>query len=131
MATRTVEAGLKWYVTIKDMPHEQGFSYPVLQWSYGEDGFRGGELELWPVQGTIVFTDRRPEGPEEEPRIFDDPKKALAMVETYGWGKPHGFDGAFAAMQLARRSFPPKDSQAAQGTFDDLKLVWQAVVEPA
>lgn len=59
-SAKKADEKLGWHMSIREIPHQVGISYPVFEWSYGyKEGFRGGELHAWPLQGLFVFTDRR------------------------------------------------------------------------
>jgi len=117
--------GLTWHLSLKDMPHKGGFSYPVFEWSYGyKDGFRGGELRAWPPQGILVFETRRGEGPFR----FDNIDEAQAKVDEFGWGVPPHLDKVFQDIQATKSKFPVKGLDETVKIFGQLKEKWEALI---
>lgn len=112
---------LAWHASVREMPHVNGFSYPVFEWSYGmKEGMRGGEVRVWSLQKSFSHINRR-EGHE----YTTDADGALAWAEEMGWGEPPHFIEVLAALQ----DMPtPSDPEAAVAGFDALKAQWEKLV---
>ena len=125
-----VNPDLGWFMSIHEMPHVKGFSYPVFEWSFGsKDGLRGGELRAWSLQNMLVFEDRRE--PVEMPKggwKFKSVKEALAKIDEYGWGEPPYIDEVFTAMTETNNQFPVECLEIAERIFQNLKKAWAAVI---
>lgn len=127
---KRVDSELKWFMSIRKMPHVSGFSYPVFEWSFGyKNGLRGGELRAWSLQGGLVFEDRR--APIEMPKYgwrFKSIEEALAKIDEYGWGEPPYIDEVFQAMIEAKSRFPVECLELAERIFQNLKEEWSAII---
>jgi len=135
MATNTAEGKLSWIMSVRDMPHQAGFSYPVFEWSFGnKDGIRGGELRAWPLQGILVFEDRR--APTEMPEggwRFQTVGEAIEKINEYGWGNPPHLDEVFKQALETKAKFPLKSSkensvEEAKRIFKELQQKWETLV---
>ena len=125
--TKKVEDSLEWTMAVKERPHRDGFSYPVFEWSFGsESEFSGGELRAWPLQGTLIFQDRR----ESEPWRFQSVEEALAKVDEYGWGEPPNVDEVFQDALSTHNRLQEEGvqgSEEAEKIFKELKEKWEAL----
>ena len=109
------------------MPHQSGLSYPVFEWSFGrKDGIRGGELLAWPLQGLLVFQDRRG-GLEWK---YESVEEALEKVDEYGWGEPPYIDEVFQDTIDTKGQFPIESTEAAEAIFEELRQKWTALAAP-
>ena len=109
----------KWFATVKEMPHAKGFSYPVFEWSYGNDIMRGGEVRVWSLQKKLSFIDRR------DDEKITDAEGALAFVEHMCWGEPPRFIEVLAALD-ALPAF--HNLEEAVAGFGALKAQWEKLV---
>jgi hypothetical protein len=124
-AKRAEEEGPAWHMTVRNMPHKEGFSYPVFQWSYGfKKGLRGGELRVWPLQEILVFEARRGEGPF----IFHTIEEAMVKVNEYGWGEPPHLQEVFLDAQKLKAN-PPKNIKELKNFFAELKRKWEELAK--
>lgn len=132
MVTEKVETKPGWIMSVQEMPHRAGFSYPVFEWSFGfEGGIRGGELRAWPLQGILVFEDRR--APIEMPEggwVFRTIDEAITKINKYGWGKPPHLDKVFEQTLATKAKFPLKRSKKdpikeAKQVFKKLQQEWK------
>ncbi len=118
---------LSWHMSIREVPHDSGISYPVFEWSYGfKEGFRGGELRAWPIRGELVFRERR----EQDDSKFHTVEKALVKINEYGWGKPPHLDEVFQIMLATKAQLPAKGLENAKKIFNELRQKWQALINP-
>lgn len=144
MSELAVKQEFDWYMSVKDMPHQAGFSYPVFEWSFGQkDGFRGGELQAWAPQGILVFQDRRDialtvEERQSHPVDEDghtmkfDPDQSEKLIhiltEGYGWGEPPHFREILQDVTEAKAKFPVDSKEKAEKIFAELKEKWGVLV---
>ena len=134
MAVETAESEMCWHMSVQEMPHKGGFSYPVFVWSYGfKKGIRGGELRAWSLQGIFIFTDRREpiEMPEGGWR-FETIDDVLAKLDEYGWGKPPHIDEVFKQTIETNAKFPlPSDTEdpagEAERIFENITQEWKTL----
>lgn len=121
-----------WFMSIRKMPTDQGFSYPFFEWSYGLGNFRGGELQAWPSGGgMLVFIDRRQ--PPTMPKggwKFTSAKDALGQVNLYGWGDPPPphVDEVFQTIQELNKKLPAGSKEEVIRLFEELRQKWQPLV---
>ena len=119
---KRVSAEADWAVKIVEMPHVSGISYPVFEWSFvREDGLRGGELRAWPLQGILVFQDRR--GSMDFP--FETVEGALGKIDEYGWGEPPHIDEVFQDIRETKKKFLAKSLEEAKQIFEELRQKWE------
>lgn len=122
---QTVSSKMRWHMSVREMPHQAGFSYPVFEWSFGEqDGIRGGELRAWPLQETLVFQDRR----ESEDKRFESVEEALKVIDEYRWGEPPFIDEVFQDTVSTHQKFPVEDMETAKQIFQELRQKWEGLV---
>lgn len=117
---QTVDPSLTWSASVEDMPHRDGFSYPIFQWSFGfPGGLRGGELQVYSLQQELVFTDRR----DSRPRTGKSVEEILPILEEYGWGEPDLLDKVFVTLEEVR----PQREQAT--TIEEISQVFSTLRE--
>lgn len=120
---------LRWFMSIREMPHSSGFSYPVFEWSFGqENGIRGGELRAWITNGKLVFEQRRKEADGPNEWSFDSTEEALAKIAEYGWGEPPHITEVFQILTEAKAKLPVKNAEEAKALFEELRQKWQALL---
>jgi hypothetical protein len=114
-----------WHMSVREMPHKEGFSYPVFEWSYGaKDGIRGGELRAWPLQRALVFETRRGEGPYG----FDTVEEVMETISKYGWGEPPHIKEVWETiMELPHPDF--KDIKLIKKISAELNQKWEALLQ--
>lgn len=111
---------IKWHATVKEMPHNDGFSYPVFEWSYGSDLLRGGEIRVWSLQRSFSHLNRR-----EHNECTTDAEGALEFANRMGWEQPPNFFEVYEAMMMMPGAH--NQEEAVKG-FDDLKKTWEGLV---
>jgi len=125
---KRVGGDAEWHISVREMPHKAGFSYPVFEWSFGrKDGIRGGELRAWPLQGHLVFTDRR----ESRDWKFTELEEALAKIDEYSWGEPPHIDEVFQDVLNTKKQLPAENVGAAKAIFEELWQKWEALATSA
>ncbi len=119
---KRVSEELNWLMSVLEMPHDSGTSYPVFQWTFGaKDGIKGGTLRAWPFQGILVLDVR---GDEEK---FDTTLSVLKRIDEYGWGEPSHIDEVLQDIQETKSKFPTRNIEEAQQIFEELRQKWQTL----
>lgn len=126
---KRVGPGLDWRMAVREMSHVSGVRYPVFEWSFGgEDGLRGGELRVWPLQGMLIFQDRR----QSTDWKFQSIEKALAKINEYGWGEPPHIDEIFQDAITAHQKLQVEgvgSREEVEQIFQTLRAKWMILVD--
>lgn len=125
--TKTVNTNLDWFMSVREMQHTEGFSFPIFEWSFGQrEGFRGGEVHCWSLQCTYTFEDRR----ERRRFVFDSIENLLAKIDEYGWGKPPFINEVSRDIAVAKGKFKiegVEDFEELEEIFMELREKWQVL----
>jgi len=117
-----IKGAAKWVMSVEEMPHGAGFSYPVFKWTWQLlSGLKGGELRIWP-QGRINFKSSREKDEEEYDFNLVTLRKVLktGSSDLCGFGEPPYLEKVFKAVSAARKKFPAKDKDDTIRIFEKL-----------
>ena len=120
-----VGAELKWEMSIIEVPHVSGYSYPVFQWNISrKNGLVVGELAARPFPGILFFHNHK--GITYLP--FSTIKEALGAINKLGKGKPPYIDEVFQDVLETKKKFPIEDSEEAGQVFSKLRKKWESLI---
>ena len=119
--TKRVSDGLKWTMSVQDMPRESNFPYPVFRWILNEEG--GIALRALPFHGIFVFEVRG-----EEIR-FISIKNILKKIDSYGWSKPPHIKEVFKDVIETKEKSPVRNLEEFEQVAEKLRQKWNKLIE--
>jgi hypothetical protein len=123
----------KWHVTIKDMPHVQDFSYPVIEYSWEIGTLCGGTVRVWSLQSMIeVHSSRDCKKTSSLEGTFSTKEEAAYAITNSIAVLPPMFNETCDAMVALKKSYVENAYEPATicQFFDEVKTKWKELLAP-